>query len=80
MPSAVAVRKPHVPELKYILTNADVAERVNVSIRTVNNWCSANKIPAIFIGGSWRIREDVIEWVLAHQEELRQSRDQADKG
>jgi excisionase family DNA binding protein len=41
-----------------LLTPAQVAERLQVSLITVKRWLTAGKMPAYKIGRQWRISEE----------------------
>ena len=50
---------PHMD--KEYLSPEEVASLFSVSLRTVYNWIKQKKIPAMKIGGVWRIRRSDIE-------------------
>ncbi len=47
-----------------ILTVQEVADYLKVSRTTVWRWCNEGKLPAIKIGGGWRIQRSEMEKVL----------------
>ena len=50
-----------------VLTVKQVAEYLQVNERTVYRMASANKLPAIKVGGSWRFKQSELEqWIEDH--------------
>jgi excisionase family DNA binding protein len=47
-----------------MLTLEDAAERFGVDVRTVVDWCHKGDLPAMRIGGSWRVRRTALELFL----------------
>lgn len=47
-----------------MLTLEDVADRFGVDVRTVVVWCHKGNLPAMRIGGSWRVRRSALELFL----------------
>ena len=47
-----------------MLTLEDAAERFGVDVRTVVGWCHEGNLPAMRIGGSWRVRRTALELFL----------------
>jgi len=47
-----------------LLTLAEAARLLHVSTRTVQRMIRANNLPALKVGGQWRIRESQLtEWI-----------------
>jgi len=55
---------PDSPIGSQLLTDKKVAERFNVSVRTVIDWRNAGKIPFIRLGRSIRYRRESIDALL----------------
>ena len=51
-----------------MLTLEDAAERFGVDVRTVVDWCHKGNLPAMRIGGSWRVRRTALELFLEGHE------------
>jgi len=47
-----------------LLTPAQVAERLQITERTVYEWIRGDRLPALKIGRLWRIRQDELEAFL----------------
>ena len=47
-----------------LLTPAQVAERLQITERTVYEWISGGKLTALKLGRLWRIRQDDLEAFL----------------
>ena len=47
-----------------MLTLEDAAERFGVDVRTVVGWCHEGNLPAMRIGGFWRVRRTALELFL----------------
>lgn len=45
-------------DLSPYMSTTEVAERYDVSRRTVLNWCKTGKVAAVQAGSQWRIRRD----------------------
>ncbi len=57
--------KPTMPE---VLTTADVAQILRLSIKTVGDMIRNGELPAMRIGGVWRMRrESLDEWMKAQE-------------
>lgn len=48
------------PEGKQLFRPDEVAETFGVKIRTVYTWIQDNKLPAIKVGGQWRIKRQIL--------------------
>jgi excisionase family DNA binding protein len=50
-----------------MLTTSQVADKIGVTRQTVFNWIKAKKLPALKIGGAWRVwPEDVDAFINQH--------------
>lgn len=59
-----------------LLTVNEVAEIMRVDTDTIYRWLNAKKVPGTKIGGSWRIRQSVLDRLLNQKEaEYEQSPD-----
>ncbi len=47
-----------------LLTPAQVAERLQITERTVYEWIRGGRLPALKLGRLWRIRQDELEAFL----------------
>ena len=54
---------------KTLLTTADVARILQVSVATVKSWVKAGKIPSFKLGALRRFRPEDIEEFIAQQQE-----------
>ncbi len=62
-------RQPQLPRRAALLTVQDVAERLNVSTRTVRRLVAAGRLPCIRIGRSLRFDPVSVDQVVAAWEE-----------
>jgi excisionase family DNA binding protein len=51
-----------------LLTLAEAAELLQVSIRTLQRMIRNKKLPAFKVGGQWRIRESQLQQWVEHRE------------
>jgi excisionase family DNA binding protein len=51
-----------------LLTLAEAAELLQVSIRTLQRMIRSKKLPAFKVGGQWRIRESQLQQWVEHRE------------
>ena len=47
-----------------LLSPEQIASELSVTSRTVRGWCKAGRIPAIRVGGQWRIPRSWLEMKL----------------
>jgi excisionase family DNA binding protein len=57
--------KPGTPE---VLTTADVAKILRLSIKTVGDMMRNGELPAMRIGGVWRVRRESLDEWMKRQE------------
>jgi excisionase family DNA binding protein len=51
-----------------LLTLAEAAELLQVSVRTLQRMIRSKKLPAFKVGGQWRIRESQLQQWVEHRE------------
>jgi excisionase family DNA binding protein len=51
-----------------LLTLAEAAQLLQVSIRTLQRMIRSKKLPAFKVGGQWRIRESQLQQWIEHRE------------
>ena len=56
------------PRSKKYLSSSIVANRLNVSRRTIRLWAECGELPAIKIGRQWRFDADCLEAWISRQE------------
>ncbi len=56
-----------------VLTTADVARILRLSIKTVGEMMRSGQLPAMRIGGVWRMRREALEeWMKTREQAARQ--------
>jgi excisionase family DNA binding protein len=48
-----------------LVTPAEAATELRVTVNTVYNWIHAGRIPSVRLGGLWRIRREALEAAAA---------------
>jgi excisionase family DNA binding protein len=57
-----------------LLTTADVAQILRLSVKTVGDMIRSGDLPAMRIGGVWRVRRESLEEWMRKQEQARSTK------
>lgn len=58
-----------------MLTTSDIAAKIGVTRQTVFNWIKAKKLPALKIGGTWRVWPEDLDTFLNQNSNVKRSPD-----
>lgn len=59
------------PVVKQLLSVAEVADELQVSIDTVRNWINQKKLKAAKLGRDWRIRREDLDRFIEQRQNVR---------
>lgn len=56
-------------QMAQVLTTADVARILQLSVKTVGEMIRSGELPAMRIGGVWRVRQSsLVAWMTQHEQ------------